>query len=183
MVVDEPVTLDMAKRQCRAEGSTVDDEDFAELITDAREHVERYCNIRLVTTAAEEMTFASFEDMARLTHAPVQSVEEVRYLDTNGVEQLLDPSVYELGAVESDPLQPYIRLAFGKRWPALRLVSDAVRVKATVGYLVVPRPIVRAMLLLISQWYDVRTAVQVDGRGAPAEIPNALTALLTNFRR
>jgi uncharacterized phiE125 gp8 family phage protein len=179
---EEPINLDMAKRQCRCEGTTGDDDYLLELISAAREHVEAYCGIR-VAPAAVGMTFASFDDLASLTQAPVQSIVDVRYLDPSGVEQVLDPSVYEFGTIDADVLRPRIRLAFGKSWPALRSVDDAVRVNATVGYIAAPRPVIRAMLLLIYQWYDIRSPVQVDARGVPAEIPNSVAALLTNFRR
>jgi uncharacterized phiE125 gp8 family phage protein len=179
---EEPVSLVMAKRQLRREDTVDDDEYILELIQAAREHVENYCSIRLMPVAVQ-MTFGSFDELQRLSQAPVQSIVDVRYLDTSGVEQVLDPSTYEFGIVEADELRPRIRLAFGKSWPATRLVDDAVRVNAVVGYVAVPRPIIRAMLMLITQWFNIRLPVQVDARGVPAEIPNAVSALLANHRR
>lgn len=179
---EEPVSLDMAKRQVRAEGTTADDDYLLELIQSAREHAEAYCGIR-IAPAAVRMTFASFAALERLSQAPVQSIVDLRYLDAAGVEQVLDASVYERIDVDADVLRPRIRLAYGKSWPAVRSAEDAVRVSAVVGYTAVPRPVIRAMLLLISQWFDIRLPVQVDARGTPAEIPNAVSALLANYRR
>lgn len=180
---EEPVSLDMTKRQLRIEDTVVDEDEYLRgLIQDAREHVEGYCGTKL-SSLAVRMTCGSFDELGRLSHAPVQSIVDVRYLDSNGAEQILDPSVYEFGIVDADVLRPRIRLAFGKSWPATRAVDDAIRVNATVGYVAVPRPVIRAMLMLITQWYDIRQPVQVDARGVPAEIPNAVTALLANHRR
>lgn len=180
---EEPINLDMAKRQLRAEGTTDDDDYILELIQSAREHVEQYCGIR-VAPAAVGMAFWSFDELASLNQAPVQSIVDVRYLDTSSVEQILDASTYEFGNVAADVLRPRIRLAFSKTWPPTRQgVDDAVRVNATVGYTAAPRPVIRAMLMLISQWFDQRLPVAVDMRGVPAEIPNSVAALLANFRR
>jgi uncharacterized phiE125 gp8 family phage protein len=175
---EEPVSLDMAKRQVRAEGTTADDAYLLELIQSAREHVEAYCGIR-VAPAAVRMTFASFDALERLAQAPVQSIVDVRYLDTAGVEQVLDPAAYELVEVDADPLRPRLRLAFNQSWPAIRSAEDAVRVNAVVGYTVVPKPVIRAMLLLIGQWFDNGGVAS----GQVQELPHAVTALLSNFRR
>jgi uncharacterized phiE125 gp8 family phage protein len=179
---EEPVSLDMAKRQVRAEGSTVDDDYLLDLIQASREHVEQYCGIR-VRPEAREMTFGSFIELERLSLAPLQEVVEIRYLDTAGAEQVLDQAVYEVLDVAADPLRPAIRLAYGQSWPSVRCAADAVRVSATVGYTVVPRPIIRAMLMLVTLWYDNRSGIAVDVRGTPTELPHAVTALLANYRR
>lgn len=179
---EEPVTLTMAKRQVRADlADTTDDEYLLELIQGAREHAEAYTGTRLVP-AAVQMTFPTFDHLD-LTQAPVQSITAVQYLDANGALQTLDPSIYEFVNIDADTLRPTIRLAYNQAWPPARTAADAVRVSAVVGYTVVPRPIIRAMLVLIYQWFDIRSGVQVDARGAPAEIPNTVAALLANYRR
>lgn len=180
----EPVTLDQAKAQCRAEGTTADDTYLDGLITAARVHVEQYCGVKLVAESVA-MSFASFAALERLTIAPIAdpATAVVKYLDSAGVLQTLDPSVYELVNVDADPLRPRIRLAFGQSWPAVRAAEDAVQVTATAGYADVPAPIVQAMLLLIGQWYDNRSATAVDARSMPSDMPNAVPALLANYRR
>lgn len=177
----EPITTDEAKLQLRVDGNA-DDALIDELVATARQYVEKYCGIVLVAESAT-MTFARFCELDRLTLAPVTGITEIRYLDTSGVEQVLDAGTYELFDVDADELRPAVRLAYGKTWPAVRAVRDAVRVTADVGYAAVPAPIIRAMMLLITQWYDNRQPVAVDVKGTPAELPNALTALLANYRR
>ena len=179
---EEPVSLDMARRQLKNEGTTADDDYVLELIQAAREYVEAYCGIRL-TAAAVPMTFASFAALERLTQAPIGPLVDVRYLDGAGVEQVLDAATYEFINVDADVLRPRIRLAYNKAWPAIRVAEDAVRVNAVAGYTAVPRPIIRAMLLLISHWYDNRNPIAVDVRGVPTELAHAVEAQLANFRR
>jgi uncharacterized phiE125 gp8 family phage protein len=178
---EEPVTLDMAKRQCRLVGTTDKDDLLLELIPAAREHVERYCGIRVVP-AALAMTFDHFSDLESLSRAPVQSITSIQYYDANGVQQTLDPSVYEFVNTSADELRPAIRLAYNQQWPPIRAASDVITVSAVVGYTAVPRPIIRAILLLISHWLD-SPAVAFDMRGTPAEMPHAVDALLANHRR
>jgi hypothetical protein len=55
-----------------------------------------------------------------------------------------------------------------------------VRVSAIAGYTVVPKPIIRAMQLLITQWFDTRAPV---ANGVATELPNTIAALLANYRR
>lgn len=174
---EEPIGLDQAKLQLKVEHA-VDDDLIIGLIQTAREHVEKYCSIRLMAVAAT-MTAARFSDLDRLAHAPVQSVTEVTYLDAAGAEQTLDPAVYELVEVEADVLRPRLRLAYNQVFPAIRSAEDAVRVTAVVGYTVVPKPIILAMLRLISLWYDNRAPVF----GPNGELPHDVAALLVNFRR
>jgi uncharacterized phiE125 gp8 family phage protein len=180
-IAEEPVTLEMAKAQCLAQGVTTDDELFLELIQSAREHAEAHTGARLIP-AAVEMTFRCFGDLQRLTQAPVQSVTAIEYLDIDGNLQTLGTDVYEFVNVSADVLRPRIRLAFNQTWPAVRRAEDAVRVSATVGYTVVPKPIIRAMLLLIGQWYDNRQDYVIE-RGVFAQLPNTVASLLANFRR
>lgn len=178
---EEPVTLAMAKAQLRYEEEDVEDSMILELIQSAREHVEKYTGTALVP-AAVTMTFDTFESMDRLTRAPIQSITSVQYLDANGVQQTLDPSVYEFAIVAADPLRPRIRLAFNQQWPPIRATDDAVTVSAVVGYSVVPKPLIRAVLMFVGLWFDERNPVAVDVRGTPTELPHTMEALLANYR-
>lgn len=177
----EPININQAKLQLRVDTSA-DDDLINDLIVTARQYVEKYCGITLIAAEAT-MTFPHFYALDRLTFAPVTEIAEIRYLDTTGVEQILDAATYELVNADADELRPMVRLAYSKFWPALRPVEDAVRVTASVGYATVPAPITRAMMLLITQWYDYREPIAVDVKGTPAELPNAMMSLLANYRR
>ncbi|ETR75910.1 hypothetical protein X566_20115 [Afipia sp. P52-10] len=61
---------------------------------------------------------------------PARSIESIKYVDPEGVEQTLDPERYTLlpGAPET------VIAAYGQSWPAHRLQPDAVRIAFVCGY-------------------------------------------------
>lgn len=169
---EEPVTIEEARAQCRIIGS---DEDtlLTGLIASARSHVESYCGTPLVSREVA-VKCDSFCDFASFPVVPVQSVT-VAYLDTAGDAATLSTSVYEL---RSDGLVASIALKNGQSWPSIQ-TGSRITVTATAGYASVPPAIKHAVLLLISQWYDNRSA---SSDKPMAEIPHAVTALLSNHR-
>ena len=166
----EPVTLAEAKQHAHVD-STYDDGELVILIASARDHVERYCNARLMT---QTMTAKcdGFCDMARLPAAPVQSVTSITYVDTAGAPQALSTDVYELRA---DELEASIVLNYGQSWPPIQSGSR-ITMTAVVGYEEVPPAVKQGLLLFISDSYEQR-------ENAKAEDWTALDSLLCNFRR
>lgn len=176
----EPVSLDQAKAQCRAQGTVADDAILAGYIKAARIHVEKYCGIRLVTQTIE-MRCSSFRDFESLADAPVQAITSIAYLDTAGATQALAASVFQSVLYG---LSPRIRLKPNQSYPAVYAAEDAITVVAQAGYglaAAVPQPIVQALLLLIGQWYDNRAPIAVGE--SVNELPNSVAALLANYRR
>lgn len=69
----------------------------------------------------------------RLRYPPLVSVTSLKYTDTNGVEQTIDPSGYSvLGLGSSDVTR--ISLSYGGTWPTVRSGPEAVRVRYEAGY-------------------------------------------------
>jgi uncharacterized phiE125 gp8 family phage protein len=165
----EPVTLAEAKAQCRVDGSSSDTE-LNIYLKAARIFVEEYTGTKLVSQTAL-MQARSFCDLVDLPAAPIISVTSVKYLDTDGAEQTLASSVYEL---VNTGLEPQIRRKINQVWPSIRCASDAVRVAAVVGYSTVPEPIRAAILLIISSWFDNRNV---------GPVPDGAYSLLSNYRR
>jgi uncharacterized phiE125 gp8 family phage protein len=179
----EPVSLAEARSQCRIDG-TDSDGDLNRYIIAARTLIEEYTGTKLVSQTVL-MQASGFGDLIDLPTAPILSVSSVKYLDTAGVEQTLDTSVYEL---VNTGLDPQIRLKINQTWPSVRPVSDAVRITATVGYSTVPESIRAAMLMLIAQWNDERSSISsvrqsVTSDGSVPTLPNTVDALLANYRR
>lgn len=175
----EPVSIDQARAQCRAEGAT-DDATLTGYIKAARIHVEKYCGIRLVTQTIE-MRCSSFHDFERLAEAPIQTITSIAYLDPAGASQALALGVYQPVLYG---LSPRIRLKPNQSYPAVYAADDAITVVAQAGYglaAAVPQPVVQAQLLLIGQWYDNRAAIAVGE--SVNELPHAVAALLANYRR
>lgn len=176
----EPISSAEAKAQVHVDAADTDfDTELGIYIPAAREHVEAYTGTRLVTQTVT-MRCSSFCDLARLPVAPLQSITSVKYLDADGVEQTVSATVYE--AVLAG-LQPEIRLKPNQIWPAVRNVSDAVRIVAQAGYgaaAEVPAPIRHALLLTIADWMRNREDTAVGTIVNP--MPNGAEVLLANYR-
>lgn len=110
-----------------------------------------------------------------LPRPPLQSVTSVTYIDTNGVQQTLDPSQYIVGKHQG---VGFIEEAYGITWPCVRCQVDAIAVTYVVGYGdgagSIPETARQAILLLVGHFYRNREAV-----GAPVSaLPLGVEALL-----
>ena len=168
----EPVTLAQARTQCRVDaGDGYFDDDINRLIAAARAYVEKRTNSRLYTQTVAILC-DSFADMARLPEGPVQSISSVTYIDTDGDEQTLSTSVYELRA---DGLEAAIVLKYNQVWPSIQLGSR-ITVTAVVGYASVPDDVLHSVLLLIADWFRNKE-VRADAEWS------VIDSLLVNHRR
>lgn len=180
------VSLDDAKAQCRVDHSD-DDAYITSLIGVATQHIaapDGWLGRSLVNQVLEHRVdgflWCSPPDLP-LPGRPIVSITSIKYDDTDGVEQTLDPSVYRLIGSTSNPR---LALAYGKSWPSTRRQAEAVRIRYTAGYgataASVPLPIVHAVKLLIEHYYENRSAVTTDGN-APAVMPLGVDALLAPY--
>jgi uncharacterized phiE125 gp8 family phage protein len=169
----EPVTLVQAKAQCRVDDTT-EDSLIEGYIAAARSHVEAYCNTPLVsrTITAKCDSFCDFE---RFPLGPLTSVSSVAYVDTDGANQTLAGTVYEL---RSDGLEASIVLKYNQSWPSIQSGSR-ITVTGVAGYTAIPDDIIHAILLLIAHWFENREAV---GNGVVI-LPMGVDALLCNHRK
>ena len=177
----EPVTLQEAKDHLRVDG-TDEDTLISALITAAREHVDGRDGWlgRAICTQTWDCSFDAFpaDGLLYLPLAPVQSITSVKYIDPDGVQQTFSSSNYALGA-DLD-WSPRVVLGWGKSWPSIRAVPDAVTVRIVAGYASVPKPICQAILLLIGHLYENREA---SSSVAMHEVPFSVSALLAPYRR
>jgi uncharacterized phiE125 gp8 family phage protein len=172
----EPVAVDDVKQQCRIDHSD-DDGYLAKLIERARSHTEMYCGTRLATQTVVA-NCDGFADLVRLPFGPVQSIESITYVDSDGAIRTLPTDVYE---PRVDGLDSAIVLKFGQGWPAIR-AGSRIAVTAGVGYEDLPPAIEHALLMLIGDWYANRDAVPGDLGGRPVVVPMGYDDLLANFR-
>ena len=113
---------------------------------------------------------------------PLQSVTVISYVDTNGADQVLDSSAYQV--VGKNQAQPgSIVEAHGRSWPSTRCQPEAVRVEFVAGYGgtadAVPADIRLALLQIVAHWYVHRESVV--GR-AMAELPDSAAAIIDRRR-
>jgi hypothetical protein len=109
---------------------------------------------------------------------PLISVEAVKYLDIDGVEQTLSASVYTVEI--RGKTFGRIRLNNGEAWPSWRSESGCVRIDFTCGYGAtaadVPASIRQAMMMAVADAYDNR------GMGGKDVAMAAYDNLLAPFR-
>lgn len=119
---------------------------------------------------------AGYDLRIELTRGQLAEIDtpvlSVKYIDTNGVQQTLNPSQY---SVDNVSVPGCVHRAFNVTWPDTRPQWDAVRVQFVVGWTIdtIPEPIKQAVVLLVSQMYEHRTP-EVDSR--------ALTPVLFSFQ-
>lgn len=180
----EPVTTAEAKDHLRVSWS--DDDDYiAALIATARKIVEQRTGSRLFTQTVEvrgdtwhEMLQHRpyrYDDIISLRVTPVQSVDSVKYYDSNDVDTTYAASNYWTDLV-SVPARIQI-----KDTAAIPTINDRmgnVRIRLTVGYATVasiPAVYKTAIKLLVAHWYENReatAAIQLK------EIPEGVNNLL-----
>lgn len=179
--VAEPITLEEARLHLRVdtEGSpaeSVDDPLITGWISAAREHCEKYTGLILA-----ERLYEGRENLIGSLYiptSPVIDIQEITYLDDDGVLQTVDPSVYELDA--SDPQLPVVKLQRNQQWPSSnegRIVFGAgyIAPGSSPAYLAMPFAIKAAILLMLGHLYENREATTAENL---IELPLGVKALL-----
>lgn len=164
--VSEPISLSEARAHLRivAYGSPEshpDDSYISQLISDAREWVEKYLN-RTLATKQIEFYANEFKTKYDLSLLPIQSVDSITYLADDNTVKTVNPSVYKFKAYES---AAKLILASNQQMPTdLINEEDAITITVTAGYTngvspdtyPLPHPIKAAMLLIIGHLYENR---------------------------
>lgn len=125
----EPISLAEAKLHLKAE-TTDDDALIGTIIAAARELAEQRTDRALVDQRWERVLDV-FPDAIQLARPPLVSVESLKYVDVNGVQQTIASTDYAVDDV-SEP--GYILPAFGTSWPSSRAEANAIRARFIGGY-------------------------------------------------
>lgn len=149
------------------------------LVVVARQWVERYTGLRLISQTTElQLDGWGRDEVLSLRTGPVQSVDSVKYDDQDDTEQTLDASKYWVDT-QSMPA----RLTIKGQWPSLQAGKPAaVRIRMTTGYAdaaSVPAPIKHAIKLLVGHLFENReqtSAVEIK------DVPFAAESLLEPYR-
>lgn len=160
----EIITLDEAKAYMRVDH---DDDDvlIGQLIVAARERVEGPPTNAIYATQTWELVLDAFPSAdIMLPLAPVQYVEAVTYYDTDGLQQVVDPSMYFLDDVSRPP---FVLLVDGSPWPETLGQANAMAVRFVAGYPAasgdvaanIPQVVKLAIKQLVSHWYERRDMV------------------------
>ncbi len=116
-----------------------------------------------------------------LPRPPLQSVASLKYIDTNGVLQTLDPALY---VVDTNGEPGRIVPAYNTFWPSTRPIANAVQINFIAGYgaapASVPRRMMTAMKFLVAHWYEHREAA---GESSLKEVPMGVESLIWSERQ
>jgi uncharacterized phiE125 gp8 family phage protein len=151
--VQEPVTVDEAKQQCRvAESNHADDSFFRRLIVQAREQLERDATIACYTGTFtfKKTCWTEFagREWFELNLRPVTAVTSITYVATDGDTDTWSSTEYTFDGTYG--VVPTIRLNYGYVWPTLRGDINGITITTTAGYASVaamPERIKQAVLL------------------------------------
>lgn len=157
-----PVAL-LEKEEVIARLRMDEDEDIGldRLIAASTRKAEQFTQRAFVTQQWELRldAFPSCSGPIKLPLPPCQSVQEIKYIDSEGVEQSLTD--FQL---RKDSLCAHIFPGFEQQWPSTRAVVEAVKIKFTCGYgapEAVDDDLVMAVLLLIAH-YDMHREAALD---------------------
>lgn len=170
----EPVTLAEAKVQLKLEDDFVaDDALITSLIKTARRLCESYSSLSFVTQGRRmkldhfpcwrKTTTGIFARWRRhdgiiIPYGPVQTIDSIKYFDSNDEEQTLDPSAYT-----ADTHSELARVFPVDNWPSTNNGPNAVTIDYTAGYDPVsggteefPEQAKQAILMQVTSFYENR---------------------------
>lgn len=154
-----PVSLQEVKEFLKVDDINSDAE-ILSLIGAATDHAEALCN-RPFINREFQATFDSFPRCIELNQTPVQSVDLVEYVDTNGATQTLVATEYQVD-LGNRFRKARIVEAYNKTYPSTRVQMNAVTVTFTAGYGAdwnsVPDTIKTTIKYLVSHYFINRSS-------------------------
>lgn len=180
----QPIDIHKVRAQLRIIGDHHDSE-IISMVDQARDYIERRTR-QILTRTQYRYASDCFMPEFEIPLSPVASVQSITYLDINGNEQLLDPLRYQ---VDLDSTPPRIKPSHGQNWPTIQPNYYAVKILFTAGFddesddpaNHTPQSIQRAILLLVSHWFENREAVVVGSINSKLSL--AVDELLAPFQR
>lgn len=181
----EPITLEEAKDHLRV---TATDEDtlITSIITVSREIAESFTHRALASQTLEYIIDDFPEEVITLPMPPVESIESIKYKNSEGVETTWDSSKYIF--LDSEPAK--IVPAYGEVFPSfVPYPIGAVKIRYVAGYkkegddpnIIIPEAIKQAILLLIGHYFENREILLERGH-IPKTIPFSAEALLYSYK-
>jgi uncharacterized phiE125 gp8 family phage protein len=150
----EPVSLADMKDHLKVDVSD-DDALITIQIVAARKWMEFYCNrsIPSQTLTAKLDSFPIGDQSFIVPQSPVISIASIKYIDTEGVIQTLNSSLY---TVDTDSVPARIEPAYGESWPSIRTQHNAITIEYVAGQSTVDDDIIQALKLLVGSLYLLR---------------------------
>jgi len=159
----EPIDTYDVKEHLRIDGSSDEDIYLAGLIKAARQYVENYCGIQLITQTWD-VCFQGwpYKEM-ELWFYPIQSVEYVKYTSSEGVQYEWSSDDYD---VSVDSIPGFVTPGYGLSWPSVTLNKvNPIVARVVCGFgdtgSDVPAPLIQVMKILVAEWYENREQTSV----------------------
>jgi uncharacterized phiE125 gp8 family phage protein len=144
------VSLALAKAHCRVT-SSAEDTLITQYLNASIAWVENYTRKKLTASSAVTQTFAAWPGdpyAFTLTWGPTIASPIITYTDENG-----DAQTISTGQLVGDKLYPPL----DTEWPTIE-DNSVISIAYTAGYSAVPADLDNAVLLLVGEYYDNRTA-------------------------
>lgn len=123
----QAVSADEAKAHLRIT-DTANDDNIEQFLNTAIEEAEQHMGRGLLTQTWKANFDAFVDDLPLPMAAPLQSVTSVIYYDSDGAQQTLSASVYD---VDTQARPGCVRLKSGQAWPSLQSDRRGWRVQVT----------------------------------------------------
>lgn len=181
-----PITLNEAKDWLRVDG-TEQDLMISTAIDAAVSFLDGPHGIGIALVEQKwDLFLDRFPVTIEIPLTPVQSVDEITYVDRDGNTQTLDTSVYK---VSTNQRPAIVERAFGESWPVTRLEADAVKIRFTAGYapssgsptdytVNVPADLKAALKWLVTHMYEHPSPISNEG---PEVLPFALQSIINRY--
>lgn len=168
------ISVAEAKTQCRV---LHDDEDqyFVDLVDAAAAYISRITGKSLGQETWELCLDGFPPERIAIPKGPLISVDEISYVDPDEASATI--ASFRAFGVGSD--DGFVLPAPDTSWPSTNDEPESVTVTFKSGYATAPAPLKHACLLLISHWYETRSAAMDESMSEP---PMAVTALVSPFR-
>lgn len=180
---NEPLTLQQAKDHLRLD---TDDDDslLVDLIKAARVWVEGQTHRALLTQTWDYgidggWPYRRGQPYIKLPLNPVASITSITYVDGTSPNPTLASTQYTVAARKHGS---FIVPAYNVTWPTVRCVPDAVVVRFVAGESTCPKPLERAIALLVTHMYENREAVNTGQGQVIMDIPYSLEAMISPYR-
>lgn len=172
------VTVDEVKDHLRIDG-TAEDSLIQRYIDAATSAIDGPYGIGVMMGEQQwEFYMDCFPAVIRLPLYPVKTIDEIRYVDEGGTEQVLASSEYQTDTV-SNPAR--ITTAYNKTWPPVQSRAlNGVTVKFTGGFAVMPEALKAAIIMWVSHMYEIRQPFIVGT--TVGQVPYAVEELLNRYR-
>ena len=181
----EPLTIAEIKEAANIDDDLVDSVSeqayIDNLIRSARFSAEAATR-RALITQTWELSFVQFPSWyITIPLPPLQSIVSIKYIDTDGVEQTLDSSLYIVDT-KSEP--GVISPAYGEVWPTSRYQLNGVTIRFIAGYgaaAAVPDGIKLWMKVMIKTAYEQRERF-IQGSTVSEINPEYIDGMLDPYR-